>query len=191
MNRPLSAKQEAFCREYIIDLNATQACIRAGYSEKTAANIGNENLRKPQIQEKLAKLINDRSKRLEISADWVLEELKKIHELDILDIMNDELTAFKALSEWPKIWRTSISGMDIMTISGESDMEQVVNKIKWPDKTKNLDMIGRHVNVKAWEKEKQVTNVSNNIMPVPTADSIDEWEAAAQSQQDAILSNDE
>lgn len=191
MTRQLSAKQEAFCREYVIDLNATQASIRAGYSEKTAANIGNENLRKPQIQERLAKLINSRSERLEISADWVLSELKKIHELDILDIMNDELTAFKKLSEWPKIWRTSISGMDVMTITGESDMEQVVNKIKWPDKTKNLDMIGRHVNVKAWEKEKQVTNVSNNIMPVPTADSIDSWEAAAQQQQDAILSNDE
>ena len=190
MTRPLSAKQEAFCSEYIIDLNATQACIRAGYSEKSSKQMGTENLSKPAIQEQLAKLINDRSKRLEISADWVLEELKKIHELDILDIMNDELTAFKALSDWPKIWRTSISGMDIMTVTAESDVNQVVNKIKWPDKTKNLDMIGRHVNVKAWEKEKQVTNVSNNIMPVPTADSIDSWEEAAQLQQGEILSND-
>ena len=183
----LTDKQEMFCKEYIIDLNATQAAIRAKYSEKTAGVIGLENLGKPLIQARLGELMKERSERVQIDADWVLLELKKIHSLDILDIMNDDVSAFKKLSEWPKIWRTSISGIDIASITLGDDIEQTVNKIKWPDKTKNLDMIGRHVRVKAWDKEQQEVNISNNIMPVPTADNIDSWEEQAIAQQDKIL----
>ena len=47
----MTEKQKLFCEEYLIDLNATQAALRAGYSEKTAYSIGNENLKKPEIQE--------------------------------------------------------------------------------------------------------------------------------------------
>ena len=150
----LTNKQEAFCREYIIDLNATQAALRAGYSEKTAKDIGCENLAKPNISGYIAELIKIRAEDANISAKYVLNRLKEIDELDILDIMQDDLTGFKLLSEWPKAWRTSISGIDLMTMSGSDNIESVIKKIKWPDKTKNLELIGRHVNVKAWEKEQ-------------------------------------
>ena len=150
----LTNKQEAFCREYIIDLNATQAALRAGYSEKTAKDIGCENLAKPNISEYITELIEARAIDTDISAKYVLNRLKEIDELDVLDIMLDDLTGFRRLSEWPKSWRTSISGIDLMTMSGNDDIEAVVKKIKWPDKTKNLELIGRHVNVKAWEKEE-------------------------------------
>ena len=150
----LTNKQEAFCREYIIDLNATQAALRAGYSEKTAQMIGSENLTKPIINQCIAELIKVRSDKAGVSAKYVLDRLKEIDELDVLDIMLDDLTGFRKLSEWPKSWRTSISGIDLMTMSGNDDIEAVVKKIKWPDKTKNLELIGRHVNVKAWEKEE-------------------------------------
>lgn len=72
MSNKLTDKQEAFCREYIIDLNATQAAIRAGYSEKTAGATGHENLKKPEIEQRLAELIKERNERLSIDADWVL-----------------------------------------------------------------------------------------------------------------------
>ncbi len=183
----LTNKQECFCKEYLIDLNATQAAIRAGYSEKTAQRIGSENLSKPLIQAEIQRLMSARSEKVEINAAWVLSELKMIHSLDILDIMNEDVSAFKPLSQWPKIWRTSISGMDIMAINNGDDIQQTVNKIKWPDKIKNLEMIGRHVSVKAWDKEEKAVTVSNNIMPVPVADSIDSWEEAAQKQQNKIL----
>ena len=62
----LTDKQKRFCQEYLIDLNATQAAIRAGYSAKTARSIGNENLTKPDIQRKIQELIQDRSYRTEI-----------------------------------------------------------------------------------------------------------------------------
>lgn len=67
----LTTKQKLFCDEYLIDLNATQAAIRAGYSEKTAGQIGDENLKKPQIQEYLAARMKEREKRTEITQDYV------------------------------------------------------------------------------------------------------------------------
>lgn len=79
----LSPKQAQFVREYLIDLNATQAAIRAGYSEKTAYSIGHENLSKPEIAEAIAVAQAERAKRTEITADMVLSELAKIGFADI------------------------------------------------------------------------------------------------------------
>lgn len=67
----LTAKQQQFVAEYLIDLNATQAAIRAGYSVKTAGQIGDENLKKPEIAEAIQAAMDERSKRTEISADYV------------------------------------------------------------------------------------------------------------------------
>ncbi len=68
----LNAKQERFCEEYLIDLNATQAAIRAGYSEKTAKEIGCENLTKPNIASYVATLKQERSNSTRIDAAYVL-----------------------------------------------------------------------------------------------------------------------
>ena len=74
----LTAKQERFCREDIIDLNATRAAIRAGYSEKTANRIASENLSKLDIQEKIRQLQQKIEARTEITQDKVLNELANI-----------------------------------------------------------------------------------------------------------------
>lgn len=71
----LTDKQQRFVDEYLIDLNATQAAIRAGYSEKTAAVIGNENLIKPYIAEAIAKAQEKRSERTEVSQDYVIKTI--------------------------------------------------------------------------------------------------------------------
>lgn len=76
----LTSKQLKFCEEYLVDLNATQAAIRAGYSEKTAKEIGCENLTKPNIAEKVAELKAQRSARVEITADYVISSLHKVAE---------------------------------------------------------------------------------------------------------------
>lgn len=154
----LTPKQELFCREYLIDLNATQAAIRAGYSEKTANRIASQLLSKLDIQEFLQKARDERNESVKTDSEYVLRRLREIDELDVIDIMDDSMVTFKPLSEWPKSWRISISGIDIQTIiSGNGDdepIEKLVRKIKWPDKTKNLELIGRHVGVKAWDKEE-------------------------------------
>ena len=77
----LTAKQQAFCEEYLIDLNATQAAIRAGYSEDSAKEIGCENLTKPNIAETIANLKEERSKRVSVDADYVLSGLLDLHKI--------------------------------------------------------------------------------------------------------------
>lgn len=84
----LTDKQEMFVKEYLVDLNATQAAIRAGYSKKTARKIGQENLTKPDIQAAIQKAMNERSKRVEITADRVLQELAHIAFDDIRNYLS-------------------------------------------------------------------------------------------------------
>ncbi len=74
----LTEKQNRFCKEYLVDMNATQAAIRAGYSKKTANRIASENLSKPGIQKHLSQLINQQEKRTEINADSVINRLDQI-----------------------------------------------------------------------------------------------------------------
>ena len=76
----MTPKQEAFVREYLIDLNATQAAIRAGYSAKRAAEIGYENLRKPQIAAAIQSGMDDRAERTQITADYVLSGIREVAE---------------------------------------------------------------------------------------------------------------
>jgi len=75
----LTDKQERFCIEYMIDLNATQSAIRAGYSEDTARSIGSENLSKPAIVDRIAELKADRSNRTLVDADYVINGLLEVH----------------------------------------------------------------------------------------------------------------
>lgn len=72
-------KLERFCEEYLIDLNATKAAIRAGYSKKTASEMGYENLRKPQVIEKINELKQKRSEKTRIDARWVLDRAAELH----------------------------------------------------------------------------------------------------------------
>ncbi|MFR2182040.1 MAG: terminase small subunit, partial [Hominilimicola sp.] len=69
----MTEKQKLFCEEYLIDLNATQAALRAGYSEKTAYSIGNENLKKPEIQEYIQKRLKEKEDALIAKQDEVLK----------------------------------------------------------------------------------------------------------------------
>lgn len=75
MTKKLTDKQELFCNEYIISLNATQSAIKAGYSEKTANEQGSQNLAKVSIQDRIAELKAKRDKRLNIDQDFVVNNL--------------------------------------------------------------------------------------------------------------------
>jgi len=68
----LTQKQQMFVKEYLIDLNATQAAIRAGYSEKTSYSIGDENLKKPEIAAAIQEAMDKRAKKVEVNAEYVL-----------------------------------------------------------------------------------------------------------------------
>lgn len=76
--KKLTAKQQRFCDEYLIDLNATQAAIRAGYSEKTAYSIGNENLKKPEISAYIEKRMAEKEAELIADSDEVMKYLTSV-----------------------------------------------------------------------------------------------------------------
>lgn len=77
--KKLTDRQERFCREYIIDYNATRAAVRAGYSEKTAYSVASENLRKPELLARVRELQREQTERLSISADWVIMQLVEVY----------------------------------------------------------------------------------------------------------------
>lgn len=143
----LTDKQQRFVDEYLIDLNATQAAIRAGYSEKTAKEIGSENLTKPNIAKAIEKAQNKRTEQTQIDAAYVLKRLVEIDQMDVLDIMDDQMK-IRPVNEWPKVWRQYVVNLENLELS---DGEGCFKKIKWPDKVKNLELLGRHVSVGAFK----------------------------------------
>lgn len=80
VKKKLTDKQKMFCKEYLIDLNATQAAIRAGYSEKTAKDIGCQNLAKLYIQEYIQKAMDKRGKKIELTSEYILNNIMEIGE---------------------------------------------------------------------------------------------------------------
>ncbi|WP_217548833.1 terminase small subunit [Pantoea sp. GbtcB22] len=177
----LTDKQEMFCREYLIDLNATQAAIRAGYSDNTARKIGSENLTKPDIAQRIIDLKSSRNERVEVDADYVLRRLVEIDEMDVLDILKDD-GGLKMVHEWPKVWRTTLSGLDILTTVtnfDETTMENILKKIKWPDKVKNLELLGKHISVMAFKEQASHEHTGKNGGPIEVATlTKDEYKAA-------------
>ena len=137
----LTPKQQRFVEEYLIDLNATQAAIRAGYSEKTAGEIGEQNLKKLEIQKAIQEALQGRKERVQIDADYVLKRLVEIDQMDVLDIMDDHGNV-KPIKDWPKVWRQYISNIETISMD---DGEGWLQKIKWPDKVKNLELLGKHL----------------------------------------------
>lgn len=150
----LSNQQDAFCHEYILDFNATQAAIRAKYSEKTARSQANRLLTNVDIQKRIAELVEERNNRVQIDADYVLRRLVEIDQMDALDILNED-GSLKPVGKWPKIWRQFISGMDLSEVTVGDDINVIVKKIKWPDKVKNLELLGRHTSVGAFKDKQQ------------------------------------
>lgn len=155
----LNQKQEAFCREYIIDLNATQAAIRAGYSERTAPAQGCRLLMNVNAQSRISELKGKRNTKTDIDASYVLRRLVEIDEMDVADILTDS-GDIKPIKEWPKVWRTSLSAIDIQLINS-GDIETITKKVKWPDKLRNLELLGKHVNVNAFAEKKAESGIED------------------------------
>jgi phage terminase small subunit len=161
----LTPKQRRFVDEYLLDLNATQAAIRTGYSKKTADQQASRLLTNVKVREELAERMTSREERTKVDADYVLKRLVEIDQLDVLDILEDDMS-FKPLSKWPKPWRQYLSGFDLAEMfegSGQDrSMVGLMKKIKWPDKVKNLELLGKHVNVNAF-REQLAVDVNHTI----------------------------
>ena len=146
----LTAKQIRFVDEYLVDFNATQAAIRAGYKAKTAHVIGAENLRKPKIAEEIARRQKDLQRRTEVSQDRVIRELARVAFADATDFVQVEtriinrgdievpleLAVHKETAELSADQRAAIASIK----QGANGVE-----IKLHDKIKALELLGRHI----------------------------------------------
>ena len=128
--KKLTNKETAFCNEYIVDLNGTQAATRAGYSKKTACAIASENLRKPHIQEYIVELQRERTERLHISQDNIVKNL--LHALDI------------AL------------GKEITYVPNRDGKSDEVRKTDLPSVLKIQEMLGKHIGFFEKDNNKKV-----------------------------------
>ncbi|AXC85108.1 terminase small subunit [Salmonella enterica] len=159
--KPLTAMQEAYCQSYIqTPENQTQAAINAGFSHKTAHVKASIMMRDERIQKRIAELMEERNKRLRVSADYVLLRLVEIDQMDVIDILNDDMS-IKPVSEWPKVWRQYLTGFELADMfegrGDEKELVGILKKIKWPDKVKNLELIGKHVDVNAFKERLEVS----------------------------------
>jgi phage terminase small subunit len=166
----LKGKQQLFVDEYLKDLNATQAAIRAGYSENSAAEAGYENLIKPHIAKAIIEAKQARSERTQIDADWLLKRLAEEATADIADLY-DAGGALKPVSMWPEIWRKGlVGGLEVQQnfayIDGDKVPDGVVTKVKLSDRIKRLELIGKHVDVKAFQDRTEITG--KNGGPIET-----------------------
>ena len=146
----LTPKQRCWVEEYLIDLNATQAAIRAGYSKKTAKQIGTENLGKPVLQEAIAEAMKARSARTEITQDEVLRELALIGFADMGDYVTitdsgDVLLDLAGLPEGATKVIHEITQDEHREGKGEDARDLKKTKLKLYDKRAALVDIGRHL----------------------------------------------
>lgn len=143
----LEPKQQLFVEEYLIDLNATQAAIRAGYSENSARAIGCENLTKPNIANAIAIAQSKRSQRTEITQDMVLRELAKIGFANMLDYMKPHNGQMHLdMSEITRDQAAAISEYQTEMVSGRGEMPDIEKtRFKLLDKRQALVDIGKHL----------------------------------------------
>jgi phage terminase small subunit len=166
----LTPKQQRFVEEYLVDLNATQAAIRAGYSAETARSIGSENLSKPDIADAIAVAQAARSERTRIDADWLLRRLADEAEADMSELY-DEHGGLLPVNQWPMIWRKGlVAGLDVEEIREEGAVVGIIRKVKLSDRIKRLELIGKHIDVQAFkDKVEHSGAMSLTVLPEDAA----------------------
>ena len=140
----LTPKQQRFVEEYMIDLNATQAAIRAGYSSRRAKEIGYENLTKPHLEIELEKRIASLNKKAQMKAEDVIQRLSDEANADLADLFDDN-NSLKPINKWPKVFRTGlVTTVDVDQIKVHGVEAGITVKIRQSERIKRLELLGRH-----------------------------------------------
>ncbi|GAC43331.1 phage terminase [Paenibacillus popilliae ATCC 14706] len=147
----LTAKQQRFADEYLIDLNATQAAIRAGYSPKTAKEIGSENLTKPNIRAYIDTRMAELSKRTGVNQERIIRELGRIafvNASDVIDIKNATIRENASSED-----TAAIASVKVKTSYSDTG-EMIEREIRFADKNKALELLGKRFGM--WLDRQQV-----------------------------------
>lgn len=163
----LTPKQARFVQEYLVDLNATQAAIRAGYSERTAAAIGYENLQKPHIQVAIGEGLENLKKRTEITQEYVLKTIRDTIERCAQAAPVLDKKGKPVMVETPEGGTTAAYEFDSMAV------------------LRGAELLGRHLKMFTEKLEvagkdgKELLPMSAGVLVVPAAMSVEDWEKAA------------
>lgn len=141
----LNGRQERFAQEYIIDLNATQAAIRAGYSEKTAYSIGQRLLKHVEIQERIQQAMKERATRTGITQDRVLREYARIAFFDPRKLFDTDGNPIN-ISELDEDTAAAIAGLEVVQeLNSETGSTSYTKKYKITNKLGALDSLAKHL----------------------------------------------
>lgn len=154
----LTPKQAQFVIEYLIDLNATQAAIRAGYSESSAGSIGEENLTKPEIAKEIQYQMDARATRTLITADKVLHEMFGLASVDINECFDDN-GDMKPLNQMPLNVRKAISSIEIDAIY---EMQDDTSIVSGPKRRRKVE-VGQTKKIRFWDKAKNLENLARHL----------------------------
>lgn len=158
----LNEKQRRFVAEYLIDLNATKAAMRAGYSAVSAHAQGCALLKHREISAELAKASDQRAAKTSVDADWLLKRLADESTADLADIYDRDTGNLKQIHDWPLIWRQGlVQGVEreeLFEGRGE-EREQIghVVKVRLDNRVRRLELIGKHIAVGAFAENVNVT----------------------------------
>lgn len=153
----LTRKQQRFVDEYLLDLNATQAAIRCGYSPKTAEVQGCRLLSNAKIAPAVEKALQARAERTKIDADWLLLRLAEEATADVNDLY-DENGHLRPVADWPLIWRQGlVAGIETVREKVGKDKNgdpeySTVHKVKLSDRVRRLELLGKHVDIQAFRE---------------------------------------
>ena len=156
MARKLTAKQSAFVREYLIDLNAKQAAIRAGFSAKTAEQQGYQLLQHPSVQAAIAEAMAKRANKLELTADRVLLEAARLALFDPRKLLNNDGTP-TGIHELDDDTAAAIAGLDVLEQYEGTGKDRkfvgYVKKYRIADKNAALERVFKHMGL--FEKDNR------------------------------------
>ncbi|WP_421849944.1 terminase small subunit [Oricola sp.] len=158
----LTDKQKTFVKEFLVDLNATQAAIRAHYSRKTAYSQGSRLLKNVEVQSAIRAAMAQRSEQLDLDAKWVLQRLFEEADAKIGELYDDD-NCLLPVREWPEVFQrglvTGIETYEEYETTKDKDGAEIrsavgrVVKIKLSERIKRTELIGKHGDISAFREQ--------------------------------------
>lgn len=170
----LTARQQRFVDEYLIDLNATRAAIRAGYSARTADRIGPELLGKTCVSAAISAAKVARAENVRMDSERVLQRLVEMAEADLADLYDDQGDLLHP-NQWPEVWRQGlVAGVETFMVPKGQDADgkvvyAEVRKVRLADRTKLIELIGKHVQVSAFREQVGLSDPQGGPVQVAVA----------------------
>ena len=153
----MNDRQTAFVHYYLLDPNATQAAISAGYSKKTAYSMGQRLLKNVEVAKAIADGRKEREESTKVDAEFILVNLAAMIKADPCDIIDEDTGEYRRIHEWPLVWRRMLSAADVKVLFEGKGKDQKrigeIIKYKFIDKLKAFELLGKHIDVQAFKEQ--------------------------------------